>query len=169
MFSWARGLFATDPLYRIREDGSGLQKAIPDALTYFYDVSPGGKAVAVLRGGTIEVYRTEGGPPIAVSTVCAAAGGENRGTTPPCASWSPDGKFLYLNDRRADQIYAVPIPAGRILPELPPEGIGSAEQAAALPGAWVIRERYAFLGAGPSTYPFFRVAVQRNIYGIAVP
>jgi hypothetical protein len=96
-------------------------------------------------------------------------GGENRGTTPPCVSWSPNGRFLYLNDRRAGQIYALPIPPGLNLPPLPAGGIASAKDVAALPGARVIRERYAFVGADPSVYAFFRVTAQRNIYRIRVP
>jgi len=84
-------------------------------------------------------------------------------------SWSPNGNFLYLNDRIAGQIYAVPIPPGRNLPPLPAGGIASAKQAAALPGARVIHERYAFVGADPSVYAFFRVTTQRNIYRIRVP
>ena len=103
-----------------------------------------------------------------VSTVCAAAGGEDRGLTPPCVSWSPDGKFLYMNDRAVGEIYALPIPPGRSLPPLPAGGIASAEQAAVLPGARVIHEPYAFLGADPSTYAFFRITNERNIYRVRV-
>jgi hypothetical protein len=33
----------------------------------------------------------------------------------------------------------------------------------------VIDERYAFMGADPSVYAFFRVTAQRNIYRIRVP
>jgi len=155
-------------IYRVREDGSGLQKAIPNP-SYAYDVSPDGKAVAVWADGPVRVYSTDGGPPITVSAVCAAAGGEYRGITPPCVSWSPDGKFLYLNDRTAGQIYAVPLQPGRNLPPLPAAGISSAQQATALPGARVIRERYAFVGANPSVYAFFRVSMQSNIYRVSVP
>jgi Tol biopolymer transport system component len=156
-------------IYRIRDDGSGLQKPVPDPITYVYDVSPDGKALAAWSGAAVQVFPTDGGPPINTSTVCAAAGGENRGITPPCVSWSPNGNFLYLNDRIAGQIYAVPIPRGRNLPPLPAGGIASAKHAAALSGARVIHERYAFVGADPSVYAFFRVTTQRNIYRIRVP
>ena len=156
-------------MYRIREDGSGFQKVIPDPIISAYDASPDGNSLAVWPGSAVQVFPTSGGPPIDVSTVCAAAGGENRGITPPCVSWSPNGKFLYLNDRNAGQIYALPIPSGRNLPPLPAGGITSEMQAAALPGARTIRERHAFVGSEPSVYAFFRVTSQRNIYRVRVP
>jgi eukaryotic-like serine/threonine-protein kinase len=156
-------------MYRLRGDGGGLQKAVPDPIGDVYDVSPDGKALAAWPKSAVQVFPTDGGSPINVSTICAAAGGENRGTTPPCVSWSPNGKFLYLNDRIAGQVYALPIPRGRNIPQLPVDGIASAKQAAALPGARVIHERYAFGGADPSVYAFFRMTTQSNIYRLRVP
>jgi hypothetical protein len=44
------------------------------------------------------------GPTITASIICAAAGGDNRGTTPPCASWAPDGKALFLYDRTGGHV-----------------------------------------------------------------
>jgi hypothetical protein len=84
-------------------------------------------------------------------------------------SWSPDGKFLYLNLRIASQIVAVPLEPGRNLPPLPASGIRSLEDAARLPGARVIAEERAFLGPSPSVYAFARVTTHRNIYRIFVP
>ena len=156
-------------LYRVREDGSGLQKAIPNPITYVYDASPDGKAVAAWLDGAVQIFPMDGGPALDGNRLCAAAGGENRGITPPCVSWSPDGAFLHLHDRTAGLVYAVPIPRGRNLPALPAGGIASAQDAAALPGTRVIRERHAFPSADPSVYAFFRVTSQRNIYRVSVP
>jgi len=156
-------------VYRVWPDGRGLQRAISNRIIYLYAASPDGKAVAAWSGAAVQVIPTDGSPPVNVGTVCAAAGGENRGVIPPCVSWSPDGKFLYLNDRTAGQIYALPIPRGRNLPPLPVAGIASAKDAAAVPGAQVIHERYAFPGADPSVYAFFRITTQSNIYRIRLP
>jgi DNA-binding winged helix-turn-helix (wHTH) protein/Tol biopolymer transport system component len=156
-------------LYRVREDGRNLQKAIPNPIIEAYGSAPDGKAVAAWSGTAVQVVPTDGSSPTNASMVCAAAGGENRGTTPPCVSWSANGKYLYLNDRPAGQIYALPIPRGRNLPPLPAGGIASAIEAEAVPGARVIHERYAFVGGDPSVYAFFRVTTQRNIYRISVP
>jgi eukaryotic-like serine/threonine-protein kinase len=166
--------FASEPgagrfLYRIKEDGTGLQKALREPVDYVYDVSPDGETVAAWLGSAVQVLPLHGGPSVNASMVCAAAGGENRGTTPPCVSWSQNGKFLYLNDRNAEQIYALPIPGGRTVPPLPDGGIASAEQASAWPGARIVREGAAFVGADPSVYAFFRVTTQRNIYRIRLP
>jgi Tol biopolymer transport system component len=156
-------------VYRIREDGSGLQKAISQPIIYMYDIAPEGKALATWSGSAVQVFPTDGGPSINVSRICGAAGGENRGTTPPCVSWSPTGKFLYLNDRVAGQIYALPVPLSQSLPPLPAGGIVSAQQAAAWPGARVIHEPSAFMGRDPSTYAFFRLTTHCNIYRVRVP
>jgi len=157
-------------VYRVREDGSALQKALPNPVAYFYDVSPDAKSLAVLDGAIfVQVYSTDGGSPTTVCTICGAAGGENRGITPPAVSWSPDGKFLYLNLRAAAQIYAVPLQPGRNLPPLPTSGIVSLDDAAALPEARVIREERAFAGPSPSVYAVPRVTTHRNIYRITVP
>jgi Tol biopolymer transport system component len=156
-------------VYRIRDDGSGLQKVVPNPVGYLTDVSPDGNSVAVAEGVTILVYPAQGGSPTVVCKICGTAGGENRGITPPAVGWSPEGKFLYLNLRGVGQICAVPLPAGQNLPALPPAGIGSVEEAAALPGARMIPEARAYAGASPVVYAFPRVGTQRNIYRISVP
>ena len=156
-------------IYRIREDGSGFQKAFPNPINYLYDVSPDGKFVAAWAASVVQLFPNDGGPPVNASKICAAAGGENRGTTPPCVTWSPNGRYIYLNDRVGGRIFAVPISRGRDLPPLPAGGIASATDVAAVPGSVVIKQRYAFVGADPSVYAFFRVTNQRNIYRIRVP
>jgi hypothetical protein len=81
-------------VYRIREGGGGLEKAVPNAIGFFYGVSPDAKSLAVNEGRAVLVYPTAGGPPTAVCTaICGSAGGENRGITPPAVSWSQDGKY----------------------------------------------------------------------------
>jgi serine/threonine protein kinase/Tol biopolymer transport system component len=155
-------------VYRVREDASGLQKAIPNPVSYFYGVSPDAKSLAVYELRTVQVYPANGGLPTAVCTaVCGAAGGPNRAITPPAVSWSPDGKFLYLNIRRAEQIYAVPLQPGRNLPPLPASGIRTVAEADALPGVRMIHEARAYAGADPSVYAFPRLVTQRNIYRIS--
>jgi len=157
-------------IYRVREDGSGLQKAIPTQVAYFFDVSPGGEALAVMEGELIQVYQASGGSPSLICRRCGAAGGENRGITPPAVSWSADGRFLYLNDRIADQIYAVPIPPGRNLPPLPASGLNAISDVTVWPGVRALPQgRLAFAGPNPSLYAFPQITTQRNIYRITVP
>jgi hypothetical protein len=104
-------------LFRIREDGSQLAKAIPDSIIDVYDVSPDGEWVAAWMGSTVQILSTRDARALTASAVCASIGGENSGTTPPCVSWSRSGRFLYLNDRGAGQVYALPIAGGSQGPE----------------------------------------------------
>ena len=117
------------------------------------------------------VYPVGGGSP---TLVCGACGADNfvrrlerSGPRPSVLSWSPDGKFLYLNFQGS--IYAIPLRPGQVLPPLPPSGFRTEQDVAALPGARLIPEREAFAGPNPSVYAFTKFATQRNIYRIPVP
>jgi DNA-binding winged helix-turn-helix (wHTH) protein/Tol biopolymer transport system component len=156
-------------VYRIGEDGTGLRKAFADQVIAVYDVSPGGEYAAAWSGAAVQILPLRSGPAVTASSLCAAAGGENRGSTPPCISWSRDGRFLRVHDRRAGQVWALPIPPGRSLPALPEHGITSAEQLASWPGARVISRDSAFLADDPSVYAFFERTTHRNIYRVRVP
>jgi hypothetical protein len=138
-------------------------------MSFFYDVSPDGRSLAAWDAVDVQVYSADGKPPIKMGKICSSAGGENRGVTPACVSWSPDGQFLYLNDRVAGQHYTIPLQPGRNLPAVPPSGFRSPADVLALPGVQVIHEPRAFLGANPSLYAFPRIVTQRNIYRISVP
>ncbi|MBI3209116.1 MAG: protein kinase [Candidatus Solibacter usitatus] len=156
-------------VYRMKEDGSGLQKAIPRPVAYMYDVSPDGKLLAVLTEEGTSAYPTDGGERIQVCPFCSGAGGDRRGVTPPAASWSADGKYFHLNMRSASQIYAVPLQPGKSLPLLPPAGIRSQADADRMPGVKIIREARAYVSANPDVYAFPRLSTHRNIYQIPVP
>jgi serine/threonine protein kinase/Tol biopolymer transport system component len=156
-------------IYRVHEDGSGLQKALVNPIGFLYDVSPDGKSLAVNEGGAVQLYPTSGGAPTPVCTaICGIAGGPNRAITPPAASWSRDGKFFYINVRRANEILAVPIPSGgNNLPSLPSDGVRTVDEAESLPGARIIHEARAYVGANPSVYAIVRAVSHRNIYRIS--
>jgi hypothetical protein len=155
-------------IYRLHEDGSGLQKALLNPVGFFYDVSPDGKSLAVYADGAVQVYPASGATPTPVCVgICGIAGGPNRAITPPAISWSRDGKFLYMNLRAANEIVAVPLQSGRNnVPSLPAEGVRSVSAAEALPGARIIHEARAYVGANPSVYAIARATSQRNIYRI---
>jgi Tol biopolymer transport system component len=164
-------------VYRIDDDGRGLQKMISEPVVFAYSVSPDGNSLALWFGGSSEerlnsvvVYSVLDGSQVTICTTCASAGGPDRGRTPPIVSWSPDGKFLYLTGRGAQgQTYAVPLDDGRAVPPLPPGGTRSIADVAALPGAQLIARQPVFVGSDPSQYAFSRVSTQRNIYRIPIP
>jgi hypothetical protein len=65
--------------------------------------------------------------------------------------------------------YMVPLRSGQILPALPPTGVRSPEDVAALPGARPFKTPGAFPSPNPSVYAFSKISAQRNIYRVPVP
>src|SRR5262249_48488087 len=118
-------------VYRIKEDGSGLRKALPSPLGLLYSVSPDGKWISAWVGGSkqetinsVVVYAVEDGSQVMLCGACASAGGPTyRGHMPPMVSWSPDQRFLYLAGRQRNGTYAVPLRSGTGLPLLAASGL----------------------------------------------
>ena len=157
-------------IYRVKEDGTGRQKVLPNPILEFYSVAPNGQwliaAAPVPNEEThaaVSAYPVQGGTPVRI-----CGGG-------PCnARWDRAGKFFYLapiemggRGGRARTL-VFPLPHGRDLPPLPPSGINSAEDAGRLSGVKVID---AVISPGPTTsvYVFTRTSVHRNLYSIPVP
>jgi dipeptidyl aminopeptidase/acylaminoacyl peptidase len=155
-------------VYRVKDDGSELQKVITKPL-FLQAVSPDGQWIAVgdpTAWGALVVYPTGGGDPQRLCDLCAPP----WGTEPQrfYIGWSHDGQFLYWNFTNAT--YAIPLPAGRMLPPIPAGGIQSKAGVAALPGARLIAEQDRVIpGPNPSMYAFVKVSTQRNIYRVPVP
>ena len=156
-------------IYRVKEDGTGRQKALPNPILDFESVSPDGEwliAVAPVFNeempAALFAYPVRGGTPV---TICLGA----------CsAQWDRAGKFLYLaliemgsRGGRARTL-VLPVPRGRDLPPLPPSGINSPEDVKGLPGVKVIDEVIS-PGATPSVYVFTHTSVHRNLYRIPLP
>jgi Tol biopolymer transport system component len=156
-------------LQRIKPDGTGLRRVIPDKAVFLYDISPDGKWLAAWVGSAIKVYPSEGGAPKLVCDGCAGAGAEDRGLTPPLVSWSRDGKLLYLHSEGTRLTYAVPLRSGETLPLLPASGIALGEVERSIAGARAIPQERAFMSVDPLVYAYPRVATHRNIYRIPVP
>jgi serine/threonine protein kinase len=158
-------------LYRVKDDGSGLQKISPNRVLFLYDVSPDGKWASVwqLEDSAVVLYSTESDARTIVCTHCGTAGEENRGVTPPLVSWSRDGKYLFLHTTASRETYALALPAGRVIPVLPETGFKSIESAAVALGAKPISDPRAFPSSDPSVYAFPRLTTHRNIYRITLP
>jgi Tol biopolymer transport system component len=162
----------TKVIYRVKRDGSELQKVVRTASSGVFNVSSDGKWVLVSEYSTDEtanavlLYPVTGGSPIAICGPCSRGSSVDH-PGPSILSWSPDGKFLYFNFHRS--IYAIPLQPDQMLPPLPASGIRTEQDVAALPGARLIPQPEAFAGPNPSIYAFTRVATQRNIYRVPVP
>jgi len=151
-------------LYRVREDGSDLQPLAPSH--FLYGVSPDGKWIAAWMegptetGNSIVAYPAAGGSPVLIVGNGAGAGAPYA---PPMVSWSPDAKYFYVG------VYAVPLPAGQILPRIPSSGLPYSKDANTLAGARIIGRGRLFAGPNPSIYAYTKVNTQRNIYRVPVP
>jgi serine/threonine protein kinase len=157
-------------IYRVKEDGTGRQKVLPNPILEFYSVAPNGQwliaAAPVPNEEThaaLSAYPVHGGAPVRI-----CGGG-------PCnARWDREGKLFYLAlvemGRRGGRARTLvfPLPHDRDLPSLPPSGINSAEDAGRLSGVKVI-DAVISPGATTSVYVFTRTSVHRNLYSIPVP
>ena len=154
-------------IYRIKYDGSELQKALPAPLLPFA-VSPDGQWIAVqdpTAWGALIVHPAGGGSPVRLCDQCAPPWGTEP--MPFFIGWTPDSKVVYWTFENAT--YAIPLPPGRLLPPIPVGGIASREGIAALPGARLISEHDRTVpGPNPSTYVFVKASTQRNIYRVPV-
>jgi eukaryotic-like serine/threonine-protein kinase len=164
---------SSDAMYlqKIKADGTGLQRAIPEKTTFLYDISPDGKWLAVWTSARtdIKIYPSDGGAPTLVCAGCAAAGAEERGVTPPLVSWSRDEKELYLYSENSHQTYGVPLKSGQALPALPPSGISWRRGPPAIAGIRTIPNQRPFMSSNPSVYAYPQMSAHRNIYRILVP
>ena len=171
----------TNFIYRVKEDGGELPKVVPAPhylgrqvylAEYGLNVSPDGKWVVEMSPTedlplAVMVYPVDGASPTLICGTCAQARSFERGPPPPYVSWSPDGKFLYLNFQ--ESVYGIPLRRGQVLPPIPAAGFRTKQEVTASPGARLIPEPSAFAGPKPSVYAFTRFATQRNIYSVSVP
>jgi Tol biopolymer transport system component len=162
----------TNFIYRVKEDGSELKKFVQ--ASNLFGVSPDGQWVVAWVTSTTEeisdaimLYPVGGGSPTLLCRKCVEAGTFESSPWSPIVSWTPDGKFIYLQFDRST--YAIPLPPGQVLPPIPAAGFRTVQEVTALPGAQRIADAGAFTGPNPSAYAFSKVATQRNIYRVPVP
>jgi Tol biopolymer transport system component len=154
-------------IYRVKEDGSDLQKVMTTPLIPLA-VSPDGKWIAVQdpsAWGALFVHPLDGGKPRRLCDLCAPPWGVQ--TIPFYVGWSPDGRQLFWN--HSNTLVAIPLERGVVLPPTPSDGIQSPDGVAAMPGAQVVSTQDAtFPGPDPSRYAFMKVTTQRNIFRVPV-
>jgi Tol biopolymer transport system component len=158
--------------YRVREDGTGLGKALerpivsprgltPDHEWLMVRVADPGAATSVLA------IPVRGGAPLTLTDARGSVGDGDAVLT-----WSRNRKVLFISTQTHSQIgiggstYAVPLPPGRIFPRIPPGGFRSEAEIARLPGARRFDAYDATPGPTADVYAFSRQTVQRNLYRI---
>lgn len=151
-------------VYRVREDGSGLRKAIEQPVANLISISPDGQWLVVLLPGASDAasaataFPLRGGAPIPI-----LGGGLREGHV----SWSANKRMLFIwtGFWVSGPTYAIPLPPGHMLPEIPPRGFQSQAELAKIPGVVVI-DAFAAPGITSETYAYSRETVQRNLYSI---
>jgi hypothetical protein len=166
-------------LYRMREDGSGIEATSQDPIVYLMSVSPDGRWAAVILpagpgGGTSEEFRSLRGQPSfpVCNQSCGLGPAAVRYTLP--FNWSLDGKWLFVDQRvfgGADHTTVVlPYRSDVPLERLWPRGLTSPENVRANPGARILEENeWAFPGSDAASYLSWRPSFQSNLYRIRIP
>ena len=148
-------------LGRVNRDGSGLERILNTPILNKLSVSPDGEWIIVFAPLAGEKAASEAATPETVA-VPVRGGARQKicsGRCPPI--WSSDGRFLYVENPPGKTL-AIPVPAGRALPDLPAPGVGLV----ALPGARVIEQGNLFPGPDPATYVFQRTELRHNLFRI---
>ena len=163
----------SDYVFRIKEDGTELQKAIPDRIDSLISVSPDGRwIVAAIKTGEPEKpqivvsFPVRGGPARVLCKVCAI---KSQSIDPPIISWSQDQNSMYvsLSDDKRKTI-VIPLKSGDALPKSSSDEIVNDPELPRMPGVRVLDIPDVFPGPDASTYAFWRMSTQRNLYRIGL-
>jgi Tol biopolymer transport system component/predicted Ser/Thr protein kinase len=147
-------------LYRVREDGGGLRKAIDLSIVGIMGFSPDRNWLVLGSRGGFVIFAVDGGAPL-----------QTRMQGRTLLRWSGDGKNLFVHRTLTsrDKTYVFPLTPGRPLPESFIDGLPSEQAIVKLPGVRVIASTDVAPGRTADTYAFTRESVQRNLYRIPVP
>jgi hypothetical protein len=151
---------------RMNQDGSGRRKITLDPVVVLQTVSPDRQwAVAQVR------FPGED-PPRGVVAIPVSGGEPVRLCRGLCAvRWTLSGKSMFLSITGAShtflgwRTFIIPVPPGKVFPKLPPSGVASERDAAALPGAKMV-DNYVMPGVNDATYAFNRETGHRNLFRI---
>jgi len=153
---------------RIRKDGTGLRKAF-ESPTNYRSISTDGQWLIVYMArleSATQAFPLNGGPPVAIYEGDAAL------------KWSQNRRSIFISVGRTGtaaqagvtgRTYVIPLPPGRIFPDLPAGGFKSQAELAKVPGVRVVPVYDVAPGPTPDVYAFSRESVQRNLYRIPVP
>jgi serine/threonine protein kinase len=160
--------------YRVRPDGSGLTRVNEYPVISTNGMSQDGKWLVVYAR-----YTRPGLEPEGATMAFPIDGGPGFRIFGPSSltplNWSHDGRLLFWSTSAtsygggAGKTYVVPLPAGRMWPEIPPHGFAVAADIEKLPGVRVIDAPDATPGLSGEVYAFSRERIQRNLYSIPLP
>jgi hypothetical protein len=159
-----RSLAKGNALARIKTDGTSFEHIPTASFLEKGEVSPDREWVMIKAPAT-------SGNPVGETVAVSLRGNSPRtvcsGDADTCvAGWSPDGNFFYVGSRQTRRTFAIPVPAGKALPDFSVRGITDLKRAVALPGLQTIEEGLISPGSDPSTYVFTKEDSQRNLFRI---
>jgi Tol biopolymer transport system component len=155
----------TNSIVRWRRQSGVSQRLASDPVGSKYGVSPDGRWVIAVVHGSGDHSET-------VTLALPVDGGTPRRVcSPSCPTWwGSDGRTLYVSRGKTAtspaRSVAIPIPEGRMLPDLPEEGIDSIAGGLKIPGSVPIEHDSVAPFHDPSTYVFTRSEIQQNLYRI---
>jgi serine/threonine protein kinase/Tol biopolymer transport system component len=154
--------------FRVHEDGTGKQKLASQQINQILSISPDAQwlvATGLPTGGetTLSTLILPMGNGPSVELVNAFGR----------AQWQHDGRFFYISVFTGMQsagaygkTYVLPVPRGKMLPDIPAGGFPSEAAIAALPGVHLIDSADVGPGASPDVYAFSRQTIHRNLYRV---
>jgi len=156
----------TDYLYRINEDGTQLEKLLPEPIISFGGVSPDESMVVVRRDAKGE------GSPTVVEAVSLRGGHDVPLCSELCSvGWSFDGKTFYLrlpamkSPTGTVESYVFPLAKGVDLPALPAQGVQSDKD---VPKTVQVVRDSVIAGPDAGHYSFSRRSSHYNLYRVPI-
>jgi serine/threonine protein kinase len=155
-------------LFRMRQDGTQGEEVWNTPIFNFFSTSPDGIWAIVYAPLSKERQ-------VPVTLAVPIHGGASRVIceTFCFARWARDGRLLYVRFEGSpatsfDKTVAIPVDAGKSIPELPARGIGNTADWAVAQGFPVINRHNLAPGSDPSNYVFETSDVQRNLFRIPI-
>lgn len=166
-------------LYRMRDDGSDVQRLGTDSIAYLSTVSPDGRWAVVIvpestngPGTKLRFMSLRGERSFDVCNEACSVGPRSFLGTPPFI-WSTDGKWLFVNlihfGNSTQRTAVLPYRSDASADMLWPQGLRLEKDVLANPGAKVINAGQSFPASGPDTYLSWRWSTQSNLYRVRIP
>jgi eukaryotic-like serine/threonine-protein kinase len=148
-------------IYRMKTDGTGRRKLIPDRIFDFAAVSPDGRWIVAATPNSDEEH----------PVVAKAFAVDGSASVTLCAifcelTWDRTGKFLYfISPEFHEGSYVIPVMPATGLPKVPSGGIASIDDLAnAKMIPWNVGS-----ALNPAVYAYTRENTRRNLYRIQLP
>jgi eukaryotic-like serine/threonine-protein kinase len=166
-------------LYRMREDGSGVERAAPELVAYLSTVSPDGRwAVAIVpnaaEGATTQLkfLSLHGERSFEVCNEACGTGPRSFLGAPPF-TWSADGTSLLVNliafEHQTRRSVVLPYRSDAPATALWPRGLRTETDVLATPGAQPINAALTYPAHNASTYLTWTASMQSNLYRVRLP